>query len=261
MESSPVDLKMLSLKAVYATLSKAEQISLLQDLMKLSDVATLIVTDAEPQADKGKRTAEQVKFDFETWITANVSNRCRIIERAYLDRCYEIYQVIKRCRAGGFLNESNDDLTLKIYTVINGTSDKARPSPGTELSGWMTKRSAAHVSIMASYPIGVCISIDYRSLLRETLTNPQNVRVILFLMGCLTDDQIPTALEKFNELFPEYTPQNIYLTIDGERRLKDVLKIYVRVCDVYSEEDMLLGRKSVDRQDSAPKQQPFYTYL
>lgn len=260
METSPVDLKILTIKTVYAALPKSEQILLLQDLMKLSDVATLIITDAEPQADKGRRTDEQVRFDFETWITASISNRCRIIERDYFEQCHEIYQVIRRCRAGGFLNQSNNDPTLKIYTVINGTSEKARPSPGSDLFNWMTKRSAAHVSIMASYPIGVCLSIDYRSLLRETLTNLQNIKVILFLLNCLADYRVPAALERFKELFPDYSPQNIYLTIDGERRLKDILKMYANVCHVYPEENMLLGDKRSKGQNPIMKQQPFYTY-
>lgn len=260
METSSIDLKMLTLKAVYATLSKAEQLLLLQDLMKLSDVATLIVTDAEPQADKGRRTSEQIKFDFETWITANISNRCRIIERDYFEQCHEIYAVIKRCRAGGLLNQSNNNPTLKIYTVINGTSEKARPSPGSELSNWMIKRSAAHVSIMASYPIGVCLSIDYRSLLREILTNLQNIKVILFLLNCLADYRVPAALDRFKELFPDYSPQNIHLTLDGQKLLKTVLNVYVRTCDVYSVDNMFVQYKCRKDQTAVIRQQPFYTY-
>lgn len=254
MQHNLVDLKILTLKTVYETLSREEQLVLLGDLMKSSNVDTFIVNDVPPRIGNSVKTKDQVKFDFETWITANINNECRIIERTYMDKCHDIYEIIRSSRAGGYLNQVTDSRTLQLYTVINGDSEKAKPSPGSPLLTWIIKRSAANVLVVASYPIGVRVNINYLSLLQVTLYNLENIKVILFLLNCLTIDQIPDAVCRFKELFPEYTPQTIHLSLDGQHKLKTVLKISVGTCNVYPVENMALRSKKYI------KQKPFYTY-
>lgn len=198
-------LQIKAIKTTFSGLNNDEKISLIRDLMKEARIHSIIYND-RPVNIAGhilNPPVNQHKHNFKIWLQPFLSSSLIVVTEEYIDKCFEIYEILHRYSAAGeccgsccdnndwFLSSQSDSIFRdlnereKVFTV-----------------DIFAEAKTGLVQIFRTYgDIGCNINLEVLFVL--AYNNIDHAYIVLMIFGYLKSSDFFVYEELFYTLFPK----------------------------------------------------------
>lgn len=196
-------LQIKAIKTTFSGLNNDEKISLIRDLMKEAKIHSIIYND-RPVNIEGhilNPPVDQHKHNFKIWLQPFLSSFLIVVTEEYIDKCFEIYEILHRYSAGD-AHGSRDDIGDWFLTAQQGDDSIRKQREKVFTVDIFARAKTGLVQIFRTYgDIGCNIALE--DLFVLAYNNIDNAYIVLMIFGYLRSSDFFVYEHLFYTLFPK----------------------------------------------------------
>lgn len=221
MSTKPEQLEIVAMKAIFATYDHQKQVDIIRDFMDVARVDSIIrnnhpvmICGVDMTAPKDE-TPEQLEIrtyrnDFDAWVYQFLHGFCVVVEKDYLDNCFELFQMIVRLSRGcsAHLELSYDENYIGFYACDQlgyGESfdDENHRHRYCRMSIFTDKIEECVIFSTVGSSTSYLWKMAFDDLFLNFENRGEDVYIVLFLLGFFDHDKvmITNAIVRMKEHF------------------------------------------------------------